>query len=95
MRVTYLNYGDFFKWWNNQKAGIPAYMVIDMVTQEVTVQRLEPVSYTHLDVYKRQDQRNGVDKQHKVKTTNSNTASSAQPKPTPGRGWSPAPTGAG
>ena len=41
VRVTYLNYGDFFKWWNNQKAGIPAYMVIDMVTQEVTVQRLE------------------------------------------------------
>lgn len=41
VRVTYLNYGDFFKWWNNQKAGIPAYMVIDMVTQEVMVQRLE------------------------------------------------------
>ena len=41
VRVTYHNYGDFFKWWNNQKAGIPAYMVIDMVTQEVTVQRLE------------------------------------------------------
>ena len=41
VRVTYLNYGDFFKWWNNQKAGIPAYMVIDMVTQEVAVQRLE------------------------------------------------------
>lgn len=41
VRVTYLNYGDFFKWWNNQKEGIPAYMVIDMVTQEVTVKRLE------------------------------------------------------
>ena len=41
VRVTYLNYGDFFKWWNNQKEGLPAYMVIDMVTQEVTVKRLE------------------------------------------------------
>ena len=36
-----------------------------------------------------QDQRNGVDKQHKVKTTNSNTASSAQPKPTPRAVFSP------
>ena len=34
----------------------------------------------------------GWKQQHKVKTTNSNTASSAQPKPTPGRGWNPAPT---
>ena len=41
VRVTYLNYGDFFKWWNNQRDGIPAYIVIDMVTQEVTVERLE------------------------------------------------------
>mgnify|MGYP000841903099 CR=1 FL=1 len=35
----------------------------------------------------------GWNRQHKVKTTNSKTASSAQPKPTPGRGWNPAPTG--
>ena len=41
MRVTYLNYGDVFKWWNNQKNGIPAYLVIDMVTQEVEVARIE------------------------------------------------------
>ncbi|MBE6992632.1 MAG: CvpA family protein [Ruminococcaceae bacterium] len=41
VRVTYLNYGDFFKWFNNQKNGIPAYIVIDMVSQEVTVQRIE------------------------------------------------------
>ena len=33
VRVTYLHYGDFFKWLNNSQ-GIPAYMVIDMVTQE-------------------------------------------------------------
>lgn len=41
VRVTYLHYGDFFKWLNNSPKGIPAYMVIDMVTQEVTVPRLE------------------------------------------------------
>lgn len=41
VRVTYLNYGDVFKWWNNQRNGIPAYLVIDMVTQEVEVARIE------------------------------------------------------
>lgn len=41
VRVTYLNYGDFFKWIKNTKNGIPAYMVTDMVTQEVTVVRTE------------------------------------------------------
>ena len=41
VRVTYLNYGDAFKWLNNFGDGIPAYIVIDMTTQEVTVQRLE------------------------------------------------------
>ena len=41
VRVTYLNYGDMFKWFNNVSEGIPAYIIIDMVTQEVTVQRLE------------------------------------------------------
>lgn len=41
VRVTYLNYGDFFKWWSNMRKGIPAYLIIDMVTQEVSVQRLE------------------------------------------------------
>ena len=41
VRVTYLNYGDAFKWLNNFSNGIPAYIVIDMTSQEVTVQRLE------------------------------------------------------
>ncbi|MEG1633597.1 MAG: CvpA family protein, partial [Oscillospiraceae bacterium] len=41
VRVTYLNYGDFFKWWGNQKDGIPAYMVVDMVTQDVSVKRID------------------------------------------------------
>lgn len=41
VRATYLNYGGVIKWFNNRKEGIPAYLLIDMVTQEVTVQRLE------------------------------------------------------
>ena len=41
VRVTYLNYGDVFKWLGNVSKGIPAYIVIDMVSQEVTVQRME------------------------------------------------------
>lgn len=41
VRATYLNYGGLIKWWNNRGEGIPAYLLIDMVTQEVRVQRLE------------------------------------------------------
>jgi hypothetical protein len=41
VRVTYLNYGDIIKWWKNRSSGIPAYMITDMRTQEVTVVRLE------------------------------------------------------
>lgn len=41
VRVNYLNYGGFFKWWKNYRNGIPAYMTIDMRTQEVSVVRLE------------------------------------------------------
>ena len=40
-RVTYLEYGDLFKWWGNRAQGLPAVISIDMVTQEVTVKRLE------------------------------------------------------
>lgn len=37
VRVTPLRYGDIFKWLNNRSAGLPAYLIIDMVTQEVEV----------------------------------------------------------
>lgn len=40
VRVTYLQYGDFFKWLNNRAEGLPAYIRIDMVTQEANVVRL-------------------------------------------------------
>lgn len=41
VRVTPLVYGDFIKWLNNQKEGIPAYITVDMTTQETTLVRLE------------------------------------------------------
>lgn len=40
VRVTPLEYGDLIKWFNNQSKGLPAYIAIDMVTQEVNVVRL-------------------------------------------------------
>lgn len=47
VRVTYLNYGNIFKWISNQKEGIPAYMIVDMVTQDVKVVRLkEGIKYS-------------------------------------------------
>ncbi len=54
VRVTYLNYGDFFKWLKNTRNGIPAYMVTDMVTQEVTVVRTENgIKYSPTEYFNR------------------------------------------
>ncbi len=51
-RVTYLEYGDLFKWFNNHSEGLPAYILIDMVTQEVTVQRMEEgMKYAPSDLF--------------------------------------------
>lgn len=36
-RVAYLEYADVFKWFNNTKDGLPAYMLIDLVSQKVQV----------------------------------------------------------
>ncbi len=41
VRVTPLEYGDLIKWFNNRSKGLPAYITIDMVTQEVNVVRLK------------------------------------------------------
>lgn len=47
VRVTPLVYGDLIKWFNNRSAGLPAYLIIDMVTQNVDVVRLdEGIKYT-------------------------------------------------
>ena len=41
VRVTSLRYGDIVKWFTNRSSGLPAYIIIDMVTQEAEVVRLE------------------------------------------------------
>lgn len=47
VRVTALRYGDWIKWLNNRQSGLPAYLIIDMVTQNVEVVRLEQgIRYT-------------------------------------------------
>ena len=54
VRVTYLDYGDVIKWWNNRKEGLPAYIRINMVSQEVTVERLaEGIKYSPSDMFSR------------------------------------------
>ena len=54
VRVTPLRYGDVFKWLNNRSAGLPAYLIIDMVTQEVEVVRLpEGMHYTTAEHFSR------------------------------------------
>ena len=47
VRVTSLAYGDLIKWFTNRAEGLPAYLIIDMVTQEAEVVRLdEGMKYT-------------------------------------------------
>jgi len=41
VRVTPLVYGDIIKWATNRSEGLPAYLIIDMVTQNVEVVRLD------------------------------------------------------
>lgn len=41
VRVTPLQYGSFFKWFTNRSKGIPAYIKIDMATQDVECVKLE------------------------------------------------------
>jgi hypothetical protein len=58
VRVTYLNYDNFFKWLSNRGKGIPAYMVVDMVTQNVEVVRLENgIKYSPSELFNRDLQR--------------------------------------
>ena len=41
VRVTPLEYASFIKWFTNQKEGIPAYITIDMATQNTELVKLE------------------------------------------------------
>lgn len=54
VRVTSLRYGDLIKWITNRAEGLPAYIVIDMVTQEAEVVRLEEgMKYTTAEHFSR------------------------------------------
>lgn len=54
VRVTPLVYGDVIKWLNNRTQGIPAYLIIDMVTQDVDVIRLkEGIKYSNSEHFGR------------------------------------------
>ncbi len=41
VRVTPLQYGDLIKWFTNRSTGIPAYITIDMTTQDVDLVKLQ------------------------------------------------------
>ena len=41
VRVSPLGYADLFKWLQNREQGIPAYVIVDMTTQDAQVVRLE------------------------------------------------------
>ncbi len=54
VRVTPLAYGDVIKWLNNQKDGIPAYITVDMTTQETSLVRLsEGIKYSESEYFMR------------------------------------------
>ena len=47
VRVSPLVYADLFKWFMNRSEGIPAYVIVDMTTQEAQVVKLdEPIKYS-------------------------------------------------
>ncbi len=54
VRVATLAYGDLFKWFGNMSDGLPAYIIIDMVTQNAEVVRLsEGMKYSTADHFGR------------------------------------------
>jgi len=51
-RVTTISYSDLIKWFTNHGEGLPAYIRVDMVTQESEVIRLnEGMKYSHSDLF--------------------------------------------
>ena len=54
VRVTPLTYGDAIKWFNNRSKGIPAYISVDMTTQETELVRLsEGIKYSKGEYFMR------------------------------------------
>ncbi len=58
VRVASLEYADLIKWFTNRDQGLPAYLIVDMVTQDVEVVRLEEgMKYTPAEHFGRNLQR--------------------------------------
>ena len=54
VRIATLTYMDLIKWFTNRSDGLPAYLVIDMVTQNVELVRLEEgIKYTNVEHFGR------------------------------------------
>ena len=54
VRVATLMYADLIKWFTNRGGGLPAYILIDMVTQNVELVRLEEgIKYTNAEHFSR------------------------------------------
>lgn len=52
VRVAYLEYADVFKWFNNTKNGLPSYMIIDVISQKVSVINLkEGMKYSPTELF--------------------------------------------
>lgn len=53
-RVTPLEYGDIIKWFNNRSNGLPAYISVDMTTQDTSLIRLkEGMKYSESEPFMR------------------------------------------
>ena len=54
VRIATLMYADLIKWFTNRADGLPAYLLIDMVTQNVELVRLpEGIKYTNVEHFSR------------------------------------------
>lgn len=52
VRVSPLNYADLFKWWANRDTGIPAYVIVNMSTQDTQIVRLDDaIHYSDSDPF--------------------------------------------
>ncbi len=52
VRVSPLNYADIIKWFTNQSGGIPAYVLVDMATQDTEMVRLDdPIRISESDPF--------------------------------------------
>lgn len=58
VRVTPLIYGDVIKWFNNRSEGVPAYIMVDMTTQEASIVPVENgIKYSTGEYFMRNVQR--------------------------------------